>query len=62
MRIWAGVTLVILIPLLALFLFSGDNYDLVKSMFTQDLTNDQLIEKMGDFGIRGYITVTALDR
>ncbi len=60
MRIWAGVALVILIPLLALFLFSGDNFDLVKSMFTQNLTNDELIEKMGDFGIKGYVTVSIL--
>ena len=60
MRLLTGLALIILIPLLALFLFSGDNFDLLKSMFIEEHTNDEIIEKMGDFGIKGYITVGIL--
>ena len=50
----------ILFILLAVFLFSGDNLDLLKSIFAEEHTNEELQEKLGDFGIKGYITITIL--
>ncbi|MBO5357559.1 MAG: VTT domain-containing protein [Clostridia bacterium] len=45
---------------LAFFLFSGDNLDLLKSIFAEKHTNEELQEKLGDFGIKGYITIAIL--
>ena len=45
---------------LAVFLFSGENFDLLKSIFAEKHTNDELQEKLADFGIRGYITIAIL--
>lgn len=51
----------ILFILLMVFLFSGDNFVLLKSIFAdENLDNDELREKLSDFGIKGYITITIL--
>lgn len=59
-KILAGLALLVLLLLLAVFLFSGENFELVHSMFFNDHTNDELIEKLGQFGIKGYVTITVL--
>ena len=46
--------------LLALFLFSGDNLDLLRSLFTEKHTNEELQEKLRQFGIKGYVTIAIL--
>ncbi len=45
---------------LAFFLFSGENFTLLKSIFAEEHTNEELREKLADFGIRGYITIGIL--
>lgn len=60
MKLLAILTLFILMLLLTVFLFSGENFDLLISMFDKNCTNEQLLEKLGDFGIKGYVTVTVL--
>ena len=51
----------ILFVLLMVFLFSGDNFVLLKSIFAdENLDNDELREKLSDFGIKGYVTITIL--
>ena len=59
-KILAGLILVIVVLLLAVFLFSGENFDLLLSMFDKNCTNEELLEKLGDFGIKGYVTVSIL--
>jgi len=59
-KILAGLIMVIVVLLLAVFLFSGKNFDLLLSMFDKNCTNEELLEKLGDFGIKGYVTVSIL--
>lgn len=49
-----------LLIILAIFLLSGDNLDLLKSLFAKDHTVDEIREKLADFGIKGHITITLL--
>ena len=49
-----------LLALLMLFVFSGENFDLLMKLFREDLSEDELQETLGDFGIRGYITIGLL--
>lgn len=51
---------IVLFVLLAVFLFSGDNFELLKSIFTEEHTKEELQEKLSSFGIRGYITIAVL--
>lgn len=53
-----GVTVVLV--LLALLALSGGNFDLLKSLFTEDLSNEELITQLKGFGWRGYIVISAL--
>lgn len=50
----------IIFVLLGVFLLSGDNYEILKSIFAEHHTNEELQEKLKGFGIRGYITVGIL--
>ena len=59
-KLYITLSLVALLILLAVFMFSGDNFDLLKSLFNQNLTADQLQAKLGEFGVRGHITITIL--
>ena len=45
---------------MAVFLFSGDNLDLLKSIFAEKHTNEELREKLSEFGVKGYITIGIL--
>ena len=55
-----SVALIVLFVLLALFLLSGDNLALLKSLFIQELSGEELRDKLANFGVRGYITVAIL--
>lgn len=59
-KLYIALSFGVLLILLAVFMFSGSNFDLLKSLFDQSLTADQLQEKLGQFGVRGYITVAIL--
>ena len=52
--------LFVLFILLAIFLFSGDNFILLKKIFLEEHTNEELQDLLNDFGIKGYVTITVL--
>ena len=56
----SGLIILIITVLCALFVFSGDNLDLLRSLFLNYHTPDELRDKLGDFGIKGYITIVFL--
>ena len=59
-KIITFICLTVFFALLALFLFSGDNLDLLRSLFTEKHTNEELQEKLRQFGIKGYVTIAIL--
>ena len=59
-KLYLAIISIVLFVLLMLFMFSGDNFDLLKSLFTSDQSNEELRDKLNDFGWRGYITITVL--
>ena len=59
-KLWIAIGLIVFLALLMVFVFSGDNYDLLKSVFNDDLSNEELRDKLSEFGWKGYITVVAL--
>lgn len=60
LKLYLAIGLTVIFALLLLFVFSGDNFALLKSIFTHDLSNEELRDKLNDFGWRGYITVAVL--
>ena len=59
-KIYAFIAFAVLFALLMLFLFWGENAVLLKSLFDQSQTREELQEKLSGFGLRGHITVTIL--
>lgn len=55
-----AVSVAAVIALLIALALSGGNWELLKSLFTNDFSNTELIDQMGDFGWRGHIVLTAL--
>ncbi len=58
-----AITVIILIPLLvglAFLMLSGGNLGLIKSIFTEDMTRDEIRDTLADLGPRGYITIALL--
>ena len=60
LKIALAIGFVFVFALLMLLLFSGKNADLIRSIFTDDLSQDEIQDKLREFGIRGYITITLL--
>ena len=59
-KLYIASALIAVFATLALFLFSGDNLTLLKNVFSNDMSNEQLKETLKSFGWRGYITVIML--
>ena len=59
-KIITFICLTVFFALLTLFLFSGDNLDLLRSLFAEKHTNEELQEKLRQFGIKGYVTIAIL--
>lgn len=59
-KILIALGMLVILALLLLFVFSGSNFDLLKSIFLDDLSNEELRETLSGFGWRGYITVVML--
>ena len=59
-KIASAISLLIMFFLLGLMLFSGGNFELFKSLFTEEHTNEEIRDKLADFGVRGYFTIAIL--
>ncbi len=58
--VFSVAVIIIILGLAGLFVFSGDNFDLLRSLFIEEHTNEELREKLADFGVKGYITIIVL--
>ena len=57
------ITAIAMIPimfLLGLFLMTGENIQILKTVFSKDLSNDEIQEHLSGFGIRGQIAISIL--
>ncbi len=59
-KILTTVGLLAFFALLALFLLSGDNYELLRSVFVEGSRGEELQNKLQGLGIRGHVTVAVL--
>lgn len=59
-KILVAFSVAVILALLMLLALSGGNWELVKSLFIQDLSNEETKEMLAGFGWRGYIVITAL--
>ena len=59
-KLLIGVSVTVVVTLLIMLALSGGNLALLKSLFTKDLTNEELSEQLMGFGWRGYIVITVL--
>ena len=59
-KLYITIGLLVFLAMLLLFVFSGSNFELLKSIFLDDLSNEELRETLSGFGWRGYITVAML--
>ena len=60
LKIISAFAFAIAFALLMLFLFSGDNFEILRSIFLEEHTKEELQDKLRDFGIKGYITISIL--
>ena len=49
-KIVTGILIIPVIFLLGLFLFTGENVEIIKTVFTADLSNEQIQEMLADIG------------
>lgn len=56
-KIWAGISFVAILVCLIVFLFSGENFVLLKEIFNTNSTKEQVQQSIGKLGIRSYIVV-----
>lgn len=60
-KLYIGLGVVVVFTLLMWLAFGGDNFDILKSLFTEDFSNnEQLRDRLNDFGWRGYIVITVM--
>ena len=60
LKLLVGFLAIPVVFLLGLFLFTGENVEIIKSVFTHDMTNEQIQQALRNIGWRGYITVAIL--
>lgn len=59
-KIISAVLIIFVVLGLFWFMFSGDNAEIIRSLIKDDLTNDEYIELLRGFGIRGSLTLSIL--
>lgn len=59
-KLYIALGAVVIFGLLMWLAFSGGNWELLKSILTENLSNDELREQLMGFGWRGYIVITVL--
>ena len=59
-KLWVGIAFLVFVLLLALFLFTDENIEIVKSVFSKDLEGDAAQDQLRELGWRGYATIIIL--
>ena len=59
-KLYIALGAIVVFALLMLLAFSGDNFVVLKNLFTQDLSNEEMRDLLNDFGWRGKITITVM--
>lgn len=59
-KLYIALGVIAVLALLMWLAFSGDNFDLLKRLLTQDYSNEQLRAQLKEFGWRGYVVITVL--
>ncbi len=59
-KLYIIIGLALFISILVLFLCSGNNFELLKSVFWDDLSRESLHEKFGSFDWQDHLTITVL--
>ena len=60
LKIIAGLSFIPLIALLGWFLLTSENIEIIKTVFSEDLSNEEIQDHLAGLGIRGYITIAVL--
>ena len=60
LKLISALSVIPLLVLLGLFLFTEQNIEILRRVFTHELTNDEIQLHLRALGIRGYITVALL--
>jgi len=59
-KLCIGICVLGVLALLTWLAFSGGNIDILKSLFKDNLSDGEMIDRMRGFGWRGYLTATVL--
>lgn len=59
-KLIASLSLIPIFIGLGFFLFTGENFEILKTVFSKDLTNEEIQEHLSGFGIGGQITISIL--
>lgn len=59
-KLISALSIIPILFLLGLFLFTGENVEILKTVFSKDLSNEEIQEHLSGFGIRGQITLAVL--
>lgn len=59
-KLCIGICVLGVLALLMWLAFSGGNLDLLKSLFQDNLSDEEMISRLRDFGWRGYLATTVL--
>ncbi len=59
-KIIIGFSVAAIVVLLLMFALSGGNWKILRSLFTNDLSNEEMSDLLKGFGWRGYVVVAAL--
>lgn len=59
-KLYISAALLFIFAALAIFVFSGDNFQLIKSVFYKDLSSEEIRDTLSKLGWRGYITTAIL--
>ncbi len=60
LKIWLALAFIAIFIGLMVFLFSGDNVLIFKSLFSEDISREELREQLSKLGVKGYVTIGVL--
>lgn len=59
-KIYIVAIFLIVVTMIGFFLFGGENFQLIKSLFSSNMTEEQLRQTTQQLGFSGYLTLTLL--